>query len=164
MKFWKHSLIAICSFLSIATVVTYSSCTTDSCKALKCRNGGTCADEFCRCPDGWEGTQCELFTRNKYVGKYHGITKINNEPVIQDSAYMVDETGTQLGVLFNLYSRKPHIKDALSGVVNKEGQFTVNNPDQTITVTLIGNDRIEILFEEKLEGQKHITHFQGTKE
>ena len=161
MKFWKHSLIAACTFLCISTVVTYSSCTTDSCKALKCRNGGTCADEFCFCPDGWEGTQCEIFTRNRYVGAYDGITKIDNEPVIIDSLYMDNEPDTRTGVVFYLHSRA---YKEFKGEVTKEGAFISDMDGKKVHVTLFGgDDKLEILIEETVNGKKSQTHFQGTK-
>ncbi len=161
MKFWKHSLIAACTFLSLATVVTYTSCVQDSCKALKCRNGGTCADEFCRCPVGWEGTQCENATRNKFTGRYDGITQVNGEPSFQDSALVDNLPFSTTGVRINIFSRTN--SHEFIGNVNETDAFEVVDNGKTLLFTRIGNERIEISIEETVDGKKSITNFQGTR-
>ena len=86
MKLWKHTLISAVAFLGISSTVLYTSCNDDSCLKLNCRNGGTCADNLCKCPSGYEGTQCENKIADRYIGGYVGITKVNEEPPMTDSA------------------------------------------------------------------------------
>ena len=162
MKFWKHSLLATGIFLSIASTVTYTSCNHDSCKALICRNGGTCADEECRCPDGYEGTQCEIKSRDKFFGFYDGITKINDLPVSIDSAKVEEDyENTHVTTIKTfIYSRFPEI---LRGTV-KNNEVTVNaEGNRKVTYKMIGEGRIEILIDETIEGERIITNFQGNK-
>lgn len=164
MKFWKHSLLSAGMFLAVATTVTYTSCVHDSCKALMCRNGGTCADEFCRCPTGYEGTQCEIISRNKFLGTYKGQTKVNGKPVTGDAAEVepdhkeVSVTGLKVTIL----SRTPEV---ISGVINAAGTEVIVPPtaDKKVTWKMVAENRIEILIEETVNGEKFITNFQGNK-
>lgn len=164
MKFWKHSLLSAVMFLAIATTVTYTSCVHDSCKALMCRNGGTCADEFCRCPTGYEGTQCEIISRNKFLGTYGGITQINGMPVNRDGAVVEpnheDVSITALKV--SIYSRAPEV---IAGVIDPEGREVIvqSTENKRVTWKLVSDNRIEILIEEMKNGEKVITNFQGNK-
>jgi len=72
MKFWKHTLISAFAFLGISSTVLYTSCEQDSCVDLKCRNGGACVEGFCRCPSGYEGTECETQVATKFIGRFIG--------------------------------------------------------------------------------------------
>lgn len=72
MKFWKHTLITAFAFIGISTTILYTSCEKDSCTDLKCKNGGTCAEGFCRCPTGYEGTECEINAATKFLGTFYG--------------------------------------------------------------------------------------------
>lgn len=72
MKLWKHTLITAVAFFGIAGTVLYSSCEKDTCDGLQCKNGGSCAEGFCRCPVGFEGTECETMAGTKFVGMFVG--------------------------------------------------------------------------------------------
>lgn len=164
MKFWKHSLLSAGVFLAVASTVTYTSCVHDSCKALMCRNGGTCADEFCRCPVGYEGTQCEIISRAKFLGTYEGISQVNGEPVKRDAAIVepdhaeVSVTGLKVTIL----TRTPEV---ISGVIDANGKEVIVQPmeNKKVTWKLVSENRIEILVEETRNGEKFITNFQGNK-
>lgn len=85
MNFWKHSLIAAAAFFGIATTVVYTSCETDSCTELKCKNGGSCADNFCRCRAGYEGAECEIRTADTFLGVYPGSIRCDGFPQLVDT-------------------------------------------------------------------------------
>lgn len=72
MKIWKHTLLSAMAFLGVAATVLYTSCEKDTCEGLNCQNGGSCAEGFCRCPTGYEGTECETMAGTKFVGKFIG--------------------------------------------------------------------------------------------
>ncbi len=62
-------------FSSIATIgaffaVVYSSCNRDKCKTIVCANNGVCNGGSCVCPSGYEGTNCEKVSRNKFLGNW----------------------------------------------------------------------------------------------
>ncbi len=80
MKFTaKPILIAVISVLSAVSVVFYGSCNKDTgngisysskCKNITCANKGVCNDGVCTCPSGYEGTNCEIISRNKFTGMW----------------------------------------------------------------------------------------------
>ncbi|MFI4963030.1 MAG: hypothetical protein ACHP6H_04135 [Legionellales bacterium] len=68
-------LVALSAFLTIGTfcaVLYNSSCTKDKCKDVTCQHGGTCSGGNCTCTTGYEGTNCETKSRDKFVGTYTG--------------------------------------------------------------------------------------------
>lgn len=85
MKFWKSILLSACSFLALATTVTYTSCEKDACTELTCRNGGACAEGFCRCKTGYEGAECEVKIANRFLGTYVGYNHCDNNPALIDT-------------------------------------------------------------------------------
>lgn len=163
MSFWKHSLVAAGIFFGIAATVTYSSCTNDSCKTLMCRNGGTCADEACRCPDGFEGAQCEVLSNQKFRGKYDGIIKINSLPSERDSAIidiLPERDTSKRGIYVTIYSRLP---EKIRGYVLKNDVSIISPTDKFITFKMVGENKIEVFIDEVVNGERRITNFQGTK-
>ncbi len=85
MKLWKHSLITAFAFFGISTTVLYTSCEKDSCNDLVCRNGGSCAEGFCRCPTGYEGTECESMAADKFVGSFVGNVQCGEQTPLSDT-------------------------------------------------------------------------------
>ncbi len=163
MKLWKYSFITAATFLCVSFAVLYTSCTRDSCQTFTCRNEGVCTDGFCRCLDGYEGTQCEITSSQKFIGTYDGITKVNNEPVIIDSAYVTHfgQDTTRQRVIVRIASRggKTFTGRAILNEVLPE-----NLPaGKDVTMEYIGENKIEILIDETVDGVRTITNFQGTK-
>ena len=66
---------AICIFI-VFLVIAVASCnkdeikTTTRVKCVTCANGGSCINDTCRCPTGYEGTACQTQTRQKYLGSW----------------------------------------------------------------------------------------------
>ncbi len=85
MSFWKSLFLGAAAFLAVATTVTYTACEKDACTDLKCRNGGNCAEGFCRCKTGYEGAECELKQTDKFLGTYVGYNHCNTEPALIDT-------------------------------------------------------------------------------
>jgi len=81
MKLWKNTLITAFAFIGISSTVLYTACVKDSCADLKCQNNGTCTDGFCHCPTGYEGTECELLSTDRFQGVWVGTSVINTKPV-----------------------------------------------------------------------------------
>ena len=67
VRFKTIILSAITAALAFSAV-TYTSCKSDKCNAIRCANGGLCKDGNCLCQSGYEGGQCETVTRNKFLG------------------------------------------------------------------------------------------------
>jgi len=43
----------------------------DVCKDVQCKNGGTCIDGSCNCPDGYSGPDCGTNLTANYIGTYN---------------------------------------------------------------------------------------------
>jgi hypothetical protein len=127
MKLWKHTLVTAMAFIGISSAVFYSSCEKDSCADLQCKNGGTCAEGFCRCPSGYEGTVCETAVATKFIGTFYGH---NN---CQITYPMVDTVDVWLEQSPDRVKFVQHsvIADTLSG--------TVSGSDLIFTPTTSGN-------------------------
>ena len=57
--------------LLLSTAAFLGGCKKDPCKDVTCQNGGSCVDGSCVCPAGFEGTNCEVSTRAKFLGLYN---------------------------------------------------------------------------------------------
>lgn len=66
----KTIVLATLSTVVVFTGLTYTSCNPDKCKAITCAYGGVCNDGDCTCATGYEGSQCEKITRNKFVATW----------------------------------------------------------------------------------------------
>src|SRR4051812_3063461 len=83
------------SFSAIVTVaaffsVVYFSCNRDKCKTIVCAHYGVCNDGVCICPSGYEGSNCETVSREKFLGNWtvyeKGSTSVANQYPITISA------------------------------------------------------------------------------
>ena len=54
-----------------ATTFSTTSCNSDPCKDVKCGDHGTCFDGACVCDQGYEGTNCDVEWKTKYLGNYN---------------------------------------------------------------------------------------------
>lgn len=72
--------IAFTAILTLGafTAITYTACTKDECKGVECINGGSCVDGTCACPTGYEGTNCEKLSRDKFIGTWSGTDECDD--------------------------------------------------------------------------------------
>ena len=121
-------------------------------------------DEFCRCPHGYEGSQCEIISRNKFLGTYEGQTQINGGPVMRDAAIVevFHEQTSNTALKVTILTRSPEI---IVGRVTPDGKEVIveATEDKIVTWKMVSENRIEILIEETVNGKKTITIFQGNK-
>lgn len=87
MQFIKKFILSSASIFTVSTVLLMSSCAPkNSCDTLVCQNGGTCAADFCNCPTGFDGPQCENKITDRYIGTYAGYTDPRNgQPTHKDT-------------------------------------------------------------------------------
>lgn len=146
MKLWKHTLLTAFAFFGITGTVFYTSCEKDSCNDLRCRNGGSCAEGFCRCPDGYEGAECEILIGNKFVGQYLGHVDCGESPVVDTVDVWMSEAPKTLKIV-----QHSRITDTLEGVA--DGDFLVvpevndGSYRKTVNIT-VDAKRIDIYREE----------------
>lgn len=67
MKSIKQIALSFALTLGAFGAVTYTACNKDECKDVTCQNGGTCSDGKCNCPSGFEGSNCETQSRNRFL-------------------------------------------------------------------------------------------------
>lgn len=129
MKFWKPVLLTAFSFLSIATIIVYSSCEKNPCNGVSCSNGGSCNNGVCKCPSGYEGPTCGTLTTARYAGVYAGFTQCNNGAYLIDTVWVTDKIykfPTRVHVV-----QKSHIDDLLIGTVSSnESTYSVSIPNK----------------------------------
>ncbi len=105
MRFpFKSVFVAGLATFGAFAAVVYSSCNRDKCKTIVCANGGVCNDGACTCPSGYEGTNCEKASRDKFVGNWNvfekgSITLPAQYPVSVEPALLTSDV-----VIKNLYN------------------------------------------------------------
>jgi len=64
--------ILISALAAVLTVFSfaYVSCNRDKCKTIVCANSGVCNGGTCICPSGYEGSNCETASRDKFIGAW----------------------------------------------------------------------------------------------
>lgn len=72
MKSIRNIAFAALMTIGAFSAITYTACNKDECKDVVCNNGGTCVDGTCSCPTGYEGTNCDAKTRDKFIGSWAG--------------------------------------------------------------------------------------------
>ena len=73
MKLFRNIFLSLIATFAIISAVTYTSCSKhNKCLNVKCLNDGACNEGSCICPVGFEGTNCELFSRDKFISNYNG--------------------------------------------------------------------------------------------
>ena len=63
--------------MSIFAAITYLACTKDKCNNVACQNGGACNNGSCICLTGYEGNNCEILSRNKFITQFNGGDSCN---------------------------------------------------------------------------------------
>jgi hypothetical protein len=165
MKLWKHTLITAVAFFGITSTVLYTSCEKDSCIDLKCKNGGSCADGFCRCPTGYEGSECQIKAATKFVGRFIGNYTCPAASPLSDT---VDIWITQDPNKVKFVERS-RITDTLDGVVaGTELTFSPQTSGNYYKYTKadINSNRLTAFIEEVLDvttGEKRTCNFIGFK-
>ena len=168
MKFWKLTLLTVCSFFAISATVLVASCEKDACTELKCKNGSACTEGFCRCTTGFEGTECELKTTNRFIGTYIGYNHCDELPALLDTldVFLVANPNV---VEMRLHNNNPNEK--IRGVA--EG-YTITVPDDASgtgvrkVTAVVDHMQIKMFLErdfniEQQPGAKSVCTFIGTR-
>lgn len=91
------TVAAVLTFL--ISVINISSCTRPldenpyACNGVVCKNGGGCDSGRCKCPVGYEGSDCSIVSVNKYFGYWNVHATIigsdSTKDIGDDSAFTV---------------------------------------------------------------------------
>jgi hypothetical protein len=73
MRPMRTILFSVVLTLVVFSTVTYTACTKKNhCLNVVCANGGLCDGGNCQCLVGYEGSRCEILSRDKFVNTYNG--------------------------------------------------------------------------------------------
>lgn len=103
----KSAVLSAVGVLAIFSAVTFASCNAEPCDAIACAYGGTCNEGECICPSGYEGTHCEIVTKDKFIGVW---TVFEDGTVTMPAQYEVNiksgDGNTDI-IISNFYNRFP---------------------------------------------------------
>ena len=122
----KAAVVSAALFFTLAGAALMQGCVADACLDLKCQNGGSCAENFCRCPTGFEGAECEFRTADRLIGTYRGFTTCDSFARLADTVTVfLRNAPLEVGVV--RYSDSVGARrDTLYGTVES---FRINIPD-----------------------------------
>lgn len=72
---FKSIVIPAFTVIAVFAAIVYSSCNRDKCKSVVCAYGGVCNGGACICPSGYEGSNCETVSRDKFLGNWYVYEK-----------------------------------------------------------------------------------------
>ena len=113
MKFNARALyLSLIFSLTAFSAVFYVSCrpsgNDDACQAIACAHGGTCAKGSCICPTGYEGANCEITTRDRFLGGWRvaekGTVTAYREYQVAIEANSTDAAHINLKNLYNYFT------------------------------------------------------------
>ena len=147
--------------MAIVSAVVYSSCVQDACNNVSCLNGGSCGNGVCRCPTGYEGTQCETLSIARFLNKsgdstgiYAGYTSCNNTQQVIDSAFITADGVAKNTVAVRMNSISPKVlhgyvssnESAYSIIVTNNDSFMVGSTfyERIFTITLQSDKSLSI--------------------
>ncbi|QLH44409.1 MAG: calcium-binding EGF-like domain-containing protein [Bacteroidota bacterium] len=128
----------LASILTIGAFSTtlFTACNPDACKDVVCQNGGTCVDGDCTCPVGYEGTNCQTLSRDKFIGVFTG----SETCTVGTDNYSITCSANSDNTKFNIQNL---YNQSLTAIASANGNaFTI--PSQTVGsgVTAVGSGTI----------------------
>lgn len=150
-QFLSNSLTVFLISLSFL----FQACDRDKCENVVCNGPQSyCLDGFCVCPQGYEGTNCDILSQDKYIGNYY-VTESCNPGTTNGWAFSYISPGFSIETI--IISNFLGIGRDAEAVIN--GNF-ITLPQQSIgsyqfsgTGSFIENaNRIELSYEYYVNG------------
>ena len=120
---FKTILITALATLSAFISITYISCNRDKCKTIVCAHGGVCNGGICVCPSGYEGTNCESVSRDKFLGNWEVFEKGTRTKAAQYAISIQKSTLTTDVVIVNFYN---YFHTSIKGYINGDSLYIPN--------------------------------------
>ena len=141
MQFLKKIILSTASIFTVSTALFLSSCAPkNSCDTLVCKNGGTCAADFCNCPTGFDGPECQNKISDRYIGTYAGYTDPRNgQPTHLDT---VDVYAASNPMTLSVVRRR-RFDVIYTGILDNKNNTIIINDVVTPTLTSIVNVTIK---------------------
>lgn len=113
MRLSSKSLV-LSVIVLILIVVNYIACNKDNnltsktiIKCVSCANGGSCINDTCRCPAGFEGTSCQTESILKFTESFEWIVSESGSVTGPENSYTLDieQNGSSLTsvLVYDLY-------------------------------------------------------------
>jgi len=105
MKLLIRILLVVPTLISAVFFIGTSSCKKDKCKGVSCQHEGICHSGTCTCTFGYEGANCSVPWRNKFLGNWSQTgnsgslsgqfaVSVVADPVSVDSVMMINFDNT----------------------------------------------------------------------
>lgn len=138
----RNILIGAVAIIALFSAVTYTSCKKDACENVLCLNLGACDQGKCDCPVGFEGTRCEILSRDKFIKTYNGHDSCSGD---NDTAFNVsypiyfraNTADPREMVMHNIFN---NMEDSAYCTMQGVDTFTFQGSNNTLTY--IGNGRM----------------------
>lgn len=131
MKFTARALsLSLITSLTAFSAVLYVSCgktpsgNDNACQAISCAHGGSCNKGVCTCPTGYEGTNCQITSRDRYLGAWKVSEKGTTTP--QREYQVAIETNNLDAAHVSLKNFYNYFKSPISAYVVKDTIFIPN--------------------------------------
>ncbi len=111
-----------CIFLLVLAVIFFFASCSDKCKKIICYNGAICVDGICGCTPGFEGDDCSLEVREKFLGTYN----VSDNCSVTGNAHYTINIG------------------AVDTSVTRVGIANFNNDFGNLVIAVISGNNIEI--------------------
>ena len=139
----KKILLALSGLCLLFSAIFFS-CSKGSDKAttiikcVTCANGGSCINDTCRCPAGYEGTTCQTQSRQKFVNEWQ-VTEnsavngtVSYQTFIEANSSTGDITSVFIGQLYEDYF------NSLSGYVTGDSIYIPLQTQGTKSIVGVG--------------------------
>lgn len=129
MKLIRHINIAILFGLSI---ILFVSCERRNCNNVVCPFGQVCSNGLCLCPNGYEGSDCQTLSSDKYTGNYIVYENCPNStmgnPIGQYNTYIgADPNYPSQMIIYNLFNQGSAIVNIYTDASNQGNMLIVRN-------------------------------------
>jgi|TARA_B110000483_G_C18165312_1_gene531030 hypothetical protein len=170
------------TFLAVVSTLLMASCATDPCIDVTCLNASTCSDGTCLCTDWYEGTDCGIEQRTKFLGTYSGNVVFTYSDSTTESDTWDITIGSVLDSVnhFDLMITDPGDTTGLGGIkgkliTNAAGDVTfdpqvIQDPDGDFSIQGTGFFTITQTYSEfsfewtvNADGETITTSYTGTK-
>ncbi|MCW3124093.1 MAG: hypothetical protein JWQ38_3585 [Flavipsychrobacter sp.] len=119
----KTILLSAVVTCSAFVAVVYTSCNRDKCKTIVCANGGVCNSGACICPSGYEGSNCETASRDKFEGHWTVFEKGSNTEAAQYPVTIKKGKNVTDVLIYNFYN---YFNTPIKGYVSNDTVFIPN--------------------------------------
>jgi len=119
MKSLRQIVLSALLTIGLFSAVTYTACKKGGC-TTDCKNGGSCYNNACSCPTGFEGAFCQTASRDKFIGVFTGTDSCSNGY----SSYQVTLTALSDSLRFNIANINGNSAYAATATITAPNAFS----------------------------------------